>query len=326
MKARIAINGYGNLGRGVEAALSLCPDMELTAIFTRRDPASIKPNTPGVRVLDAAKAADYASEIDLMILCGGSATDLPVQGPAFAANFHTIDSFDTHADIPAYYAKMDAALKASGKLGIISVGWDPGLFSVNRMMAGAILPDGQDYTFWGRGVSQGHSDAIRRIKGVKKAVQYTVPVEEAVASVRSGSCPTLTTRDKHRRECYVVLEEGADAAAVTEAIVTMPKYFADYNTTVNFISEEEFDRNHRAMPHGGFVQRSAHTAEGSTQMIEFSLKLGSNPAFTGSVLVAYARAALKMAARGESGCRTVFDVAPALLSPLSGEELRAKLL
>ena len=326
MKARIAINGYGNIGRGVEAALSLCPDMELTAIFTRRDPASIKPLTPGVRVLDANKAADYADEIDLMILCGGSATDLPVQGPAYAANFHTIDSFDTHADIPAYYAKMDAALKASGKIGIISVGWDPGLFSINRMMAGAILPDGQDYTFWGRGVSQGHSDAIRRIEGVKKAIQYTVPVEDAVDAVRSGTCPTLTTRDKHRRECYVVLKEGADPERVTREIVTMPKYFADYNTTVNFISEEEFDRNHRAMPHGGFVQRSAHTAEGSTQMIEFSLKLGSNPAFTGSVLVAYARAALKMAARGESGCRTVFDVAPALLSPLSGEELRAKLL
>ena len=326
MKARIAINGYGNLGRGVEAALSLCPDMELTAIFTRRDPSSIKPNTPGVRVLDAAKAADYASEIDLMILCGGSATDLPVQGPAFAANFHTIDSFDTHADIPSYYTKMDAALKASGKLGIISVGWDPGLFSVNRMMAGAILPNGQDYTFWGRGVSQGHSDAIRRIEGVKKAIQYTVPVEEAVAAVRSGTCPTLTTRDKHRRECYVVLKEGADPERVTREIVTMPKYFADYNTTVTFLSEEEFDRDHRTMPHGGFVQRSGKTADGSTQMIEFSLKLDSNPAFTGSVLVAYARAALKMAAKGESGCRTVFDVPPAMLSPLSDEELRAKLL
>lgn len=326
MKARIAINGYGNLGRGVEAALSLCPDMELTTIFTRRDPASIKPLTPGVRVLNVDQAADFASEIDLMILCGGSATDLPVQGPAFAKYFHTIDSFDTHADIPTHFAKMDAALKASGKLGIISVGWDPGLFSVNRMMAGAILPDGQDYTFWGRGVSQGHSDAIRRIPGVKKAVQYTVPVEEAVEAVRSGSCPTLTTRDKHRRECFVVAEDGADTAAITEAIVTMPKYFADYDTTVTFITEEEFDRDHRAMPHGGFVQRSARTAIGGTQMIEFSLKLESNPAFTGSVLVAYARAALKMAARGESGCRTVFDVAPALLSPLSDEELRAKLL
>jgi len=323
MKYRIAVNGYGNLGRGVISALSLCPDMELVCVFTRRDPSTIPVNVP---VYSAADAPKHASEIDVCILCGGSATDLPVQGPIFAENFNTIDSFDTHARIPEYFAAMDAAHKKSGTLGIISVGWDPGLFSVNRMMSDAILPDGKDYTFWGRGVSQGHSDAIRRIPGVRRAVQYTVPVPAAVDAVRAGSFPELSTREKHTRECWVVAEEGADKEAIRNAIVTMPNYFADYDTTVNFITEEEFNRDHTGMPHGGFVHRIGHTADGSLQQVEFSLTLGSNPAFTGSVLVAYARAAAKLAAKGETGARTVLDIAPALLSPKSGDELRRTLV
>ena len=325
MRIRIAINGYGNLGRGVEAALSLCDDMELVCVFTRRDPASVK-LISGVPVYAAADAAKHRDGVEVCILCGGSATDLPEQGPLFAQSFNTVDSFDTHARIPEYFSAMDSALNMSGHLGIISVGWDPGLFSVNRMMNVAILPDGESYTFWGRGVSQGHSDAIRRIPGVKHAVQYTVPAQAAVDAVRAGKCPELIARDKHTRECWVVLKPGVDAETVRQAIVTMPNYFSDYNTTVNFIDEEVFERDHTAMPHGGFVQRTGHTAIGGTQMIEYSLKLENNPAFTGSVLVAYARAIAKLAKSGETGARTVFDIAPALLSPKSPEELRATML
>lgn len=323
---KVGISGYGNLGRGVESALTLCPDMELAAVFTRRDPQSLAIATPGVPVVAEADAAAYAGRIDIMILCGGSATDLPVQGPAYAKLFNTIDSFDTHARVPEYYAAMDAALKASGHLGVISVGWDPGLFSLNRMMANAILPDGRDYTFWGRGVSQGHSDAIRRIPGVVDAKQYTVPVESAVAAVRAGENPELTTRDKHLRECWVVAEEGADLAEIERQIVTMPNYFAEYDTTVHFISLEELRRDHGGMPHGGFIIRNGRTAQGEPCSIEYSLKLGSNPQFTASVIVAYARAAARLAAAGETGARTVLDIAPWLLSPKTPEELRRTML
>ncbi len=324
MKIRVAINGYGNLGRGVLSALSLCPDMEPVCVFTRRDPESIRGLS--IPVVAASDAALWADRVDVCILCGGSATDLPQQGPVFARLFNTVDSFDTHARIPEYFASMDAALRASGHAGIISVGWDPGLFSVNRMMSDAILPDGVAYTFWGRGVSQGHSDAIRRIPGVRRAVQYTVPVESAVASVRSGECPELSTRDKHTRECWVVLEDGADAEAVKNAIVTMPNYFSDYDTTVHFIDEESFLRDHTGMPHGGFVQRTGRSADGCRHMIEYSLTLESNPSFTGSVLAAYARAIARIAKNGGVGARTVFDIAPAELSPKTPEELRATLL
>ena len=320
---KVGISGYGNLGRGVESALTLCPDMELTAVFTRRDPGTIQLTTPGVPVIAEADIAAYAGRIDIMILCGGSATDLPKQGPAYAKYFNTIDSFDTHARIPEYYASMNEALKAAGHFGIISVGWDPGLFSLNRMMAGAILPDGSDYTFWGRGVSQGHSDAIRRIPGVIDAKQYTVP---AVAAVRAGQNPKLSTRDKHLRECWVVAEEGADLAEIERQIVTMPNYFDEYDTTVHFISLEELRRDHSGMPHGGFVIRSGRTAQGEACTIEYSLKLGSNPQFTASAIVAYARAAARLAATGETGARTVFDIAPALLSPKTSEELRRTML
>ena len=323
---KVGISGYGNLGRGVESALTLCPDMELAAVFTRRDPQSLALATSGVPVVAEADAAAYAGRIDIMILCGGSATDLPVQGPAYAKLFNTIDSFDTHARVPAYYAAMDAALKASGHLGVISVGWDPGLFSLNRMMANAILPDGRDYTCWGRGVSQGHSDAIRRIPGVVDAKQYTVPVESAVAAVRAGENPELTTRDKHLRECWVVAEEGADLAEIERQIVTMPNYFAEYDTTVHFISLEELRRDHGGMPHGGFIIRNGRTAQGEPYSIEYSLKLGSNPQFTASVIVAYARAATRLAAAGETGARTVLDIAPWLLSPKTPEELRRTML
>ena len=323
---KVGISGYGNLGRGVESALTLCPDMELTAVFTRRDPGTIQLTTPGVPVIAEADIAAYAGRIDIMILCGGSATDLPKQGPAYAKYFNTIDSFDTHARIPEYYASMDEALKAAGHFGIISVGWDPGLFSLNRMMAGAILPDGSDYTFWGRGVSQGHSDAIRRIPGVIDAKQYTVPVESAVAAVRAGQNPKLSTRDKHLRECWVVAEEGADLAEIERQIVTMPNYFDEYDTTVHFITLEELRRDHSGMPHGGFVIRSGRTAQGEACTIEYSLKLGSNPQFTASAIVAYARAAARLAATCETGARTVFDIAPALLSPKTSEELRRTML
>ena len=323
---KVGISGYGNLGRGVEAALTLCPDMKLTAVFTRRNPQSLSIATPGVPVVAETEAAGYADQIDVMILCGGSATDLPVQGPAYAKLFNTIDSFDTHARIPEYFSAMDHALKESGHFGIISVGWDPGLFSLNRMMAGAILPDGHDYTFWGRGVSQGHSDAIRRISGVLDAKQYTVPIESAVDAVRSGQNPDLSVREKHLRECWVVAEEGADLAEIERQIVTMPNYFDEYDTTVHFISLEELRRDHSGMPHGGFVIRSGKTAQGESCTVEYSLKLGSNPQFTASVLVAYARAAARLAAAGETGAHSVFDIAPALLSPKTPEELRRTML
>ena len=323
---RVGISGYGNLGCGVEAALTLCPDMKLTAVFTRRNPQSLSIATPGVPVVAETEAAGYADQIDVMILCGGSATDLPVQGPSYAKLFNTIDSFDTHARIPEYFSAMDHALKESGHFGIISVGWDPGLFSLNRMMAGAILPDGHDYTFWGRGVSQGHSDAIRRISGVLDAKQYTVPIESAVDAVRSGQNPDLSVREKHLRECWVVAEEGADLAEIERQIVTMPNYFDEYDTTVHFISLEELRRDHSGMPHGGFVIRSGKTAQGESCTVEYSLKLGSNPQFTASVLVAYARAAARLAAAGETGAHSVFDIAPALLSPKTPEELRRTML
>ena len=324
---RIGILGYGNLGRGVEYAVEANADMELVAIFTRRDPASVKPRT-NVPVISADDAEMWKNKVDVLILCGGSATDLPEQTPAFAKLFNVVDSFDTHAKIPAHFAAVDAAAKAAGHVGVISVGWDPGMFSLTRAYANAVLTNGADYTFWGRGVSQGHSDAIRRIPGVKNAKQYTVPVPAALDAVRSGSNPTLTTREKHTRECYVVLEEGADAAAVEKAIVTMPNYFSDYDTTVHFISEEELLRDHAGLPHAGFVLRSGATgANGENKhIIEFSLKLDSNPEFTACVLAAYARAAHRLASEGVTGCKTVLDIAPAYLSAKSGDELRASLL
>lgn len=328
MAIRIGILGYGNLGRGVECAMKQNPDMELVAVFTRRDPESVHILTEGAVVCHVDEAPEWKDKIDVMILCGGSATDLPQQTPVYAKLFHVIDSFDTHAKIPQHFADVDAAAKEGGKVGIISVGWDPGMFSLNRMYANAILPDGKDYTFWGKGVSQGHSDAIRRIKGVKNAKQYTIPVDSALESVRNGENPELTTRQKHTRECFVVLEEGADAAKVEEEIKTMPNYFADYDTTVHFISEEELLANHSGIPHGGFVIRSGRTGweQENSHVIEYRLKLDSNPEFTASVIVAYARAAYRLACEGQSGCKTVFDIAPAYLSAKSGEELRASLL
>ncbi|WP_037346694.1 diaminopimelate dehydrogenase [Selenomonas sp. oral taxon 138] len=324
---RIGILGYGNLGRGVEYAVEANEDMELVAVFTRRDPASVKPRT-NVPVISADDAEMWKNKVDVLILCGGSATDLPEQTPAFAKLFNVVDSFDTHAKIPAHFAAVDAAAKAAGHVGVISVGWDPGMFSLTRAYANAVLTNGADYTFWGRGVSQGHSDAIRRIPGVKNAKQYTVPVPAALDAVRSGSNPTLTTREKHTRECYVVLEEGADAAAVEKAIVTMPNYFSDYDTTVHFISEEELLRDHAGLPHAGFVLRSGATGANreNKHIIEFSLKLDSNPEFTACVLAAYARAAHRLASEGVTGCKTVLDIAPAYLSAKSGDELRASLL
>lgn len=325
---RIGIAGYGNLGKGVEAAVHNSPDMELAVIFTRRDPASVSPKTPGVQVASFDSIAEYADKVDVVVNCGGSATDLPVTTPKIAALFNVVDSFDTHAKIPQHFAKVDDAAKSGGHIAIISVGWDPGMFSLNRMYMNAILPHGSDYTFWGRGVSQGHSDAIRRIDGVVDARQYTVPVEEAVARVRAGENPTLTTREKHTRECYVVAEEGADKARIENEIKTMPNYFADYDTTVYFISMDELREKHMGIPHGGSVIRSGCTGWDLTtkHTIEYSLKLESNPEFTGSVLAAYARAAYRMQQNGESGCKTVFDVAPAQLMQESGEALRAHLL
>ena len=328
MSIRIGISGYGNLGRGVECAIRQNPDMELAAVFTRRDPESVNILTEGVPVVKITEVQEWADKIDVMILCGGSATDLPEQTPYLASMFNVIDSFDTHARIPEHYANVDEAGKKSGKIGIISVGWDPGMFSLNRLYANAILPDGKDYTFWGKGVSQGHSDAVRRIEGVKDAKQYTIPVDAALEAVRNGENPELTTREKHTRECFVVLEEGADAAKVEEAIKTMPNYFSDYDTTVHFISEEELKRDHSGIPHGGFVLRSGKTGWNgeNSHLIEYSLKLDSNPEFTSSVLVAYARAAYRLAQEGQSGCRTVFDIAPAYLSAKSPEELRKTML
>lgn len=328
MSIRIGILGYGNLGRGVECAIKQNADMELAAVFTRRDPATVQILTEDVPVCRIADVQDWKDKIDVMILCGGSATDLPKQTPVYAEMFNIIDSFDTHARIPEHFEDVDAAAKKGGNVGIISVGWDPGMFSLNRLYANAILPEGKDYTFWGKGVSQGHSDAIRRVEGVKDGKQYTIPVEAALEAVRNGENPDLTTRQKHTRECFVVLEEGADAAKVEEEIKTMPNYFSDYDTTVHFISEEELKANHSGIPHGGFVLRSGKTGwDGENKhLIEYSLKLDSNPEFTASVLVAYARAAYKLAQEGQSGCKTVFDIAPAYLSAKSGAELRKHLL
>ena len=325
---KIGIVGYGNLGRGVECAIKENPDTELVAVFTRRDPSKVKIQTPNVPVVHVDDAKAWVGKIDVMILCGGSATDLPKQTPEFAKLFNVIDSFDTHAKIPQHFANVDKAAKESGHVAVISVGWDPGLFSLARAYANAILPDGKDYTFWGKGVSQGHSDAIRRVKGVKNAKQYTVPIDSALDAVRSGQNPELTTRQKHLRECYVVLEEGADAAEVENAIKTMPNYFADYDTVVNFISEEELLTKHAGLAHGGFVIRSGKTgmAKENNHIIEFNLKLDSNPEFTTSVLVAYARAAYRLNQEGNNGCKTVFDIAPAYLSAQDGAELRAHLL
>ncbi len=323
----IAIYGYGNLGRGVECAVRQNSDMTLFGVFTRRDPATVKTlfNTPVYATDDILQ---YKDQIDVLIICGGSATDLPKMTPDLAKHFNVIDSYDTHATIPAHFANTDKAATAGGHVALISCGWDPGMFSLNRVYASAVLPEGKDYTFWGRGVSQGHSDAIRRIPGVADARQYTVPIEESLSAVRSGSMPTLTTREKHLRECYVVAEDGADKAAIEHAIKTMPNYFADYDTTVTFITQEELNRDHSGIPHGGFVIRTGTTGvdNAHTHTIEYSLKLDSNPEFTASVLVAYARAVCRLAKRGAVGCKTVFDIAPADLSPLSPEELRATLL
>ena len=326
-KIRIGIVGYGNIGRGVEQAIKRNEDMELAAVFTRRDPASVKVATEGAKVVHMDDMLSMKGDVDVMVLCGGSATDLPVMGPEIAANFNTIDSFDTHAKIPEYFANVDKAAKEGNNISIISVGWDPGMFSLNRLYAESILVQGSTYTFWGKGVSQGHSDAIRRIPGVKNAIQYTVPVDEAVDQVRSGSEPKLTTRDKHTRECYVVAQEGANKAEIENAIKTMPNYFDEYNTTVHFISEEELKRDHSKMPHGGFVIRTGETGEeGNKHVIEYSLKLDSNPEFTASVLIAYARAAYRLNQKGENGARSVFDIAPALLSMKTPEQLRKEIL
>jgi diaminopimelate dehydrogenase len=321
-KIRIGIVGYGNLGRGVEMAVKQNPDMQLEAVFTRRNPADLRTQTHAVHI---SEAESYRGRIDVMILCGGSATDLPEQGPQFAAWFHTVDSFDTHANIPEYFARVDEAARKGGNVSVISTGWDPGLFSLNRLLGQAILPEGKEYTFWGKGVSQGHSDAIRRIAGVKHGVQYTIPNEQAVQRVRQGENPELSTRDKHIRECFVVADPQ-DHERIEREIKTMPNYFADYETIVHFISEEEMKAKHSAMPHGGFVFRSGTTGNGTRQIIEFALNLESNPEFTASVLVAYARAAYRMAQEGQTGAKTVFDIPFGLLSPKSPEELRKELL
>ena len=325
---RVGILGYGNLGRGVESAIRQNSDMELVAVITRRAPDTLKIATEGVGIYHIDDIKSLTDKIDVLIICGGSATDLPVQTPEYVKYFNVIDSFDTHARIPEHFANVDKAAQESGKVAIISVGWDPGMFSLNRMYAEAILPEGEDYTFWGKGVSQGHSDAIRRIEGVVDARQYTIPVEAALESVRKGDAPTLTAREKHTRECFVVAEDGADLARIENEIKTMPNYFADYDTTVHFISLEELRRDHSGIPHGGVVIRSGVTGfnKENKHVIEYSLKLDSNPEFTSSVLVAYARAAYRMNNEGQKGCKTVFDVAPAYLSQMSGEELRKKLL
>ena len=327
MTIRIGILGYGNLGRGVELAIQHCPDMELAGVFTRRDPASLKTVT-GANVYSMEQAETMQDDIDVMILCGGSATDLPAQTPKFAAMYNVVDSFDTHANIPAHFAAVDAQAKANGKTAIISTGWDPGMFSLNRVLMQAILPQGDTYTFWGKGVSQGHSDAIRRLDGVKDARQYTIPVESALEAVRNGEAPQLTTRQKHLRECFVVAEEGADLARIEQQIVTMPNYFADYDTTVHFITEEEMKRDHSALPHGGFVIRSGKTGWNleHNHVIEYSLKLDSNPEFTSSVIAACARAAYRMKQEGMCGCKTILDIPPSYLCAQSAEFLRAHML
>lgn len=325
---KIGIYGYGNLGRGIECAIKQNPDMELVAVFTRREPSTVKILTEGVSVYHIDDALKMTDKIDVMILCGGSAKDLPEQTPYLAKYFNVVDSFDTHAKIPEHFANVDKNAKESGKVGIISVGWDPGMFSLNRLYASCILPNGKDYTFWGKGVSQGHSDAIRRVSGVKNGKQYTIPVEKALDAVRSGVNPDLTTREKHIRECFVVAEDGADLSRIEKEIKEMPNYFADYDTTVHFISEEELRKNHSGIPHGGFVIRSGKTGwnEENTHIIEYSLKLDSNPEFTASVIVAYARACYKMSSEGQKGCKTVFDVAPSYLTTLSNEEIRKTML
>lgn len=328
MSIRIGILGYGNLGRGVECAIKHNPDLELTAVFTRRDPASVKILTETAKVYHVDEAVKMKDDIDVMILCGGSATDLPVQTPEFAKYFNVVDSFDTHARIPEHFAAVDKAAKENGKTALISAGWDPGMFSLNRLYANAIMPAGKDYTFWGKGVSQGHSDAVRRIEGVADARQYTIPVEKALESVRNGENPELTTREKHTREVFVVAKEGADKAKIENEIKTMPNYFDEYDTTVHFISEEEMKRDHAGLPHGGFVIRTGKTGwnDEHDHVIEYSLKLDSNPEFTSSVIAAYARAVYRMNKEGQIGCKTVFDVAPAYLSAQSPEELRAHML
>ncbi len=328
MSIRIGILGYGNLGKGVESAIAQNDDMELKAVFTRRNPENVKVRTAGVKVLQADELSHMQDELDVLILCGGSATDLPVQTPQYASMYNVVDSFDTHARIPEHFAAVDVAAKKAGKVSLISCGWDPGMFSLNRLYANCVLPEGKDYTFWGKGVSQGHSDAVRRIEGVKDCRQYTIPVDKAVEAVRSGSNPELTTREKHTRECFVVAEEGADLAKIENEIKTMPNYFSDYDTTVHFITEEEMKRDHSGLPHGGMVIRTGVTGmeKEHKHVIEYSLKLDSNPEFTGSVIVAYARAVSRMNKEGMSGCKTVFDVAPAYLSPKSAEELRAHML
>ena len=322
---KVGIVGYGNLGRGVEYAIEKNDDMELVGVFTRRDPSTVNVRS-GAKAYHADELENMTEDIDVLIICGGSATDLPEMTPKYAAMFNVIDSFDTHARIPEHFLAVDSAAKKAGKVGLISCGWDPGMFSLNRLYAMSVLPGGKDYTFWGKGVSQGHSDAIRRIEGVKDARQYTVPVPESVEAVRSGKNPELTTRQKHTRECFVVAEEGADKAAIEKAIVTMPNYFADYDTTVTFISEEEMKRDHSGLPHGGSVIYTGTTGEGNNHVIEYSLKLDSNPEFTGSVLAAYARAVYRLNQSGQTGAYTVFDIAPAMLSPLSGDDIRAHYL
>ena len=344
MSIRIGILGYGNLGRGVESAIAHNEDMELVGVFTRRNPEDVTILTKTAKVARAEEAPDWKDKLDVMILCGGSATDLPAQTPKYAADYNVVDSFDTHAKIPEHFAAVDKAAREAGNTAVISAGWDPGMFSLNRLYGSAVLPDGKDYTFWGRGVSQGHSDAIRRIAGVKDARQYTIPVESALEAIRSGETPELTTRQKHTRECFVVAEEGADKAAIEKEIVTMPNYFADYDTTVHFvdqetllrehdttvhfISQEEMERDHRSLPHGGFVIRSGKTGWDleHNHVIEYSLKLDSNPEFTSSVIVACARAAYRMKQEGMTGCKTILDLPPAYLSSKSGEELRKELL
>ena len=328
MKTRIGILGYGNLGRGVECAIKQNEDMELVAVFTRRAPEKVEILTQGVSIYHVDQLIEKKDDIDVLILCGGSATDLPKQTPEYAKYFNVVDSFDTHAKIPEHFATVDAVAKENGNVALISCGWDPGMFSLNRLYGGVILPQGKDYTFWGKGVSQGHSDAIRRVEGVANAKQYTVPVDKALEAVRSGSNPELTTREKHTRDCYVVVKEGADLTRIEQEIKNMPNYFADYDTSVNFISEEELQNEHAGIPHGGFVIRSGNTGWNgeNKHIIEYSLKLDSNPEFTASVIVAYARAVYRMKQEGMSGCKTVFDVAPAYLSPMSGEELRKQLL
>lgn len=328
MAIRVGIIGYGNLARGVESEIRRNPDMKLCGVFTRRDPSSLKINTDGVPVYNVDKLPELTNDFDIMVICGGSATDLPKQTKEYAKLYNVIDSFDTHANIPQHFEAVDASAKAAKKTALISCGWDPGMFSLNRLYANCILPEGNDYTFWGKGVSQGHSDAIRRVPGVKNGKQYTIPVDSALEAVRSGSNPELTTRQKHTRECFIVAEEGADLAAIEKTIKEMPNYFADYDTTVHFISEEEFARDHSKLNHGGFVFRSGTTGfDGEHKhVIEYSLKLDSNPEFTASALLAYARAVVRLNQMGDCGCKTVFDIAPAMLSPLSGEELRAHLL